>query len=162
MKRMGMVVWIPFLASDLGSIGGGWLSGHLIRRGWQILIARRLVMLFSALVMPLGIVIAYVNSSVLAIFLVCLVLFAHMCWKTNQMTLTVDVFPRPVVASVAGIVGTGGGLGAATFAIVAGYMIQRYSYVPVFWVTGLMHPLAYIFLHWLVQERRCQPDFDML
>lgn len=80
-----------------------------------------------------------------------------MSWKTNQMTLTVGVFPRVIVASVAGIVGTGGGLGAALFAFVAGHMIQRYSYVPVFWVMGLMHPVAYLFVYCLVREHPSVP-----
>jgi ACS family hexuronate transporter-like MFS transporter len=154
MKEMGMVVWIPYLTADLGSIGGGWLSGHLIRRGWRVVPARKWVMLFSALAMPLGIVSAYVRSSSVAVALVCVVMFAHMSWKTNQMTLTVDTFPRVIVASAAGIVGTGGGLGAALFTLIAGHMIQSYSYVPVFWLMGLMHPLAYAFVHNLVQESR--------
>jgi ACS family hexuronate transporter-like MFS transporter len=157
MKQMGIMVWIPYLAADLGSIGGGWLSGHFIRRGWHILPARRRVMLFSAMTMPVGIVLAYAESSALAISLVCVVLFAHMSWKTNQMTLTVDVFPRVIVASVAGIVGTGGGIGAAIFASFAGHMIQRYSYLPVFWVMGLMHPMAYLFVHCLVREHPSGP-----
>jgi len=161
MKQMGMVVWIPYLAADLGSIGGGWLSGHLIRRGWRIVPARRCVMLFSALTMPLGIVLAYAKSSALAIFLVCVVLLAHMSWKTNQMTLTIDVFPRVIVASMAGIVGTGGGLGAALFASIAGHMIQWYSYVPVFWVMGLMHPVAYFFVHCLVREQPSVPNPEL-
>lgn len=157
MKQMGMIVWIPYLAADLGSIGGGWLSGHLIRRGWLVLKARKWVMLFSALTMPLGIVSAHVKSSAVAITLVCVVLFAHMSWKTNQMTLTVDIFPRAIVASAAGIVGTGGGLGAALFTSIAGHMIQSYSYVPVFWVMGLMHPLAYVFVHALVLDHVSVP-----
>jgi ACS family hexuronate transporter-like MFS transporter len=161
MKHMGMIVWIPYLAADLGSIGGGWLSGRLIQRGWSILAARRWVMLFSALTMPVGIFLAYARSSALAILIVCVVLFAHMSWKTNQMTLTVDAFPRIIVASVAGLVGTGGGLGAALFTSIAGNMIQRYSYLPVFWIMGLMHPVAYLFVHCLVRERAQGPQPEL-
>jgi ACS family hexuronate transporter-like MFS transporter len=161
MKQMGMIVWIPYLAADLGSIGGGWLSGHFIQRGWPILKARRRVMLSSALIMPLGIFIAYLKSSAGAIFIVCVVLFAHMSWKTNQMTLTVDVFPRPIVATMAGIVGTGGGLGAALFSAMTGHLLERYSYLPIFWIMGLMHPVAYFFVHWLVREHDSVPCAEL-
>ena len=48
------------------------------------------------------------------------VLFAHMSWKTNLMTMTVDIFPRSVVASAAGILGMGSG--SPTFLILTSDM----------------------------------------
>ena len=157
MAKMAAIVWVPYLASDIGSVAGGWLSGLLIRRGWSVLSARRIVMLISVALMPLGILIVWTESSFLAIVLICVVLFAHMSWKTNLMTLTVDIFPRPVVASVAGIVGTGGGAGAAAFTTLVGYLVQGYSYVPVFVMMGLMHPISYLFVHWLVPDKAARP-----
>ena len=33
LKQMGKVGWIPFVFADVGFIGGGWLSGRLIKGG---------------------------------------------------------------------------------------------------------------------------------
>jgi ACS family hexuronate transporter-like MFS transporter len=76
-----------------------------------------------------------------------------MSWKTNLMTLTNDLFPRPIVGSVAGILSTGSGGGGALFTMLVGYVIQRYSYVPVFVMMGFMHPVSYLFVHWMVRRR---------
>ncbi len=152
MTQMSAVVWVPYLASDFGSIVGGWCSGFLIRRGWEIMAARRAVMLASVSLMPVGLFIAWMGSPYLAIGIICIVLFAHMSWKTNLMTLTNDLFPRPVVASVAGILSTGSGAGGALFTMLVGYVIQSYSYVPVFVMMAFMHPVSYLFVHWMVRK----------
>jgi ACS family hexuronate transporter-like MFS transporter len=153
MAQMAAVVWVPYLASDIGSIVGGWCSGVLIRRGWEVVPARRAIMVASVALMPAGIAIAWMHSSFLTIALMCLVLFAHMSWKTNLMTLTNDIFPKPVVGSVAGILSTGSGAGGALFTMLVGYVIQSYSYVPVFVMMGFMHPASYLFVHWMVRNR---------
>lgn len=151
MAEMSMIVWIPYLASDVGSIAGGWCSGFMISRGWKVLEARKIVMLASVMVMPLGVAIVFTESSTVAIVLICAVLFAHMSWKTNLMTMTVDIFPRSVVASAAGILGMGSGLGGVLFSSVAGHIIKRYSYTPIFVIMGFLHPVAYLFVRWLVR-----------
>jgi MFS transporter, ACS family, hexuronate transporter len=153
MAHMAAVVWVPYLASDFGSIAGGWASGLLIRRGWEIMAARRAVMLASVSIMPLGICIAWMRSSFFTIGLICVVLFAHMSWKTNLMTLTNDLFPRPIVASVAGILSTGSGGGGVLFTMLVGYVVQSYSYVPVFVMMGFMHPVSYLCVYWMVRKR---------
>lgn len=32
-KPIGIFAWVPYARAMLGSLGGGWLSGRLIRRG---------------------------------------------------------------------------------------------------------------------------------
>lgn len=34
--KIAAVAWIPFLAADAGTLGGGWLGQRLIRRGWSV------------------------------------------------------------------------------------------------------------------------------
>lgn len=85
-----------------------------------------------------------INGWVRALLLISLLLGAHSSWKTNLVTLTVDIFPRRVVASIHGIVATGGGIGGALFTICAGYVIDRYSYAPLLVAMGFLHPLAYL------------------
>ncbi len=76
---------------------------------------------------------------------------AHNCWKTNLVTLTADIFPRSVVGSVHGIVATGGGIGGALFTSIAGIVIDKFSYTPLLITMGVLHPLAYLCVRWLVK-----------
>lgn len=150
--QIGMLAWLPYLFADLGSVAGGFLSGYLIERGWPVMKARAAVMLPFALVMPLSVVIAYTPSSTLALVLICLVVCCHMGWKTNLMTLTNDVYPTPVVGSVAGIIAFGSGLGGTLFTNLTGRVVEHFSYGAIFVIMGFLHPIAYILFRLLVKE----------
>src|SRR5437667_1436127 len=56
MATMELFGSIPFLAAIFGSVAGGWLSGHLIKRGWSLNRARKTAMAICAFCMPAGIV----------------------------------------------------------------------------------------------------------
>ena len=90
---IGRLAWMPYLAADLGALTGGLLSGWLIKRGSTPLRARSFGMAPFALLMPVSLVIPYVDTP-RALAVICLVAFAHMAWKTNLQTVTNDVFPR--------------------------------------------------------------------
>jgi len=151
MLQMAGVSWIPFLGADTGAILGGWASGRLIGRKSPPVAARKAVMGAAALFMPLSWLLLLSPSTPMTILVITVVLFAHNAWKTNLVTLTVDIFPRRVVASVHGIVATGGGIGGAIFTTLAGYLIEWQSYTPVLWLIGILHPLAYLCVRRLVK-----------
>jgi ACS family hexuronate transporter-like MFS transporter len=151
-KEMALLLWIPYLLSDAGSILGGWYSGKLIARGVSVLVARKTVMLWSALVMPIGILLVWKPPIPLTILLISLSLFAHNAWKTNLVTMTVDIFPRRVIGTVHGIVATGGGIGGAIITPLAGYVISWFSYTPLLAVMGVLHPLAYLCARSLIKQ----------
>ncbi|MFN0124980.1 MAG: MFS transporter [Blastocatellia bacterium] len=152
-KEMALLLWIPYLLSDAGSILGGWYSGKLIARGHNVLAARKTVMLWSAALMPLGLLLVWQPPIPLTLALISLSLFAHNSWKTNLVTMTVDIFPRPVIGTVHGIVATGGGIGGAIITPLAGYVITAYSYTPLLIVMGVLHPLAYLCVRRLIRDR---------
>lgn len=143
-QQMAWVLWIPYLLSDAGSILGGWYSGRLIMRDGRVLEARKTVMLWSALLMPVGILLVWRPPLPLTILLISLSLFAHSSWKTNLVTMTVDLFPRHVIGTVHGIVAMGGGIGGALITPLAGYVIAWYSYTPLLALMAVLHPLAYL------------------
>ncbi|HMH02263.1 MAG TPA: MFS transporter, partial [Terriglobales bacterium] len=63
--KIGLPIMVIYLISDLGSVGGGWLSSWLIQRGKSINAARKIAMLVCALcVVP--IVFAYRTDSMWA------------------------------------------------------------------------------------------------
>jgi ACS family hexuronate transporter-like MFS transporter len=157
-KHMSYVVWIPYLFSDIGSILGGWYSGKLIARALGAVASRKTVMFASAMVMPIGWFLVFKPGTAISLALISLVLGAHNCWKTNLVTLTVDIFPRSVVGAVHGIVATGGGIGGALFTSIAGIVIDKFSYAPLLVTMGVLHPLAYLCVRWLVKGESISMD----
>jgi ACS family hexuronate transporter-like MFS transporter len=150
MQQMGMLVWLPYLCADLGSISGGLLSGYLIKNKTEVLRARRISMLPFAMVMPLSLLIPFTASTTVAMAVICVVTFSHMAWMTNLMTVTNDIYPRQVVGSVAGIAAFGNGLGGALFTWLTGQLVQHFSYSVIFIIMGFLHPAAFFLFQWLV------------
>ncbi|MEX0688451.1 MAG: hypothetical protein WD072_07280 [Pirellulales bacterium] len=85
----------------------------------------------------------------LVLGLICLVTFAHMAWKTNQTTLTNDVYPTATIGTVSGILAFGTGLGGTLFTWLMGYCVEWFGYGMTFVVMGLLHPLSYLVTRWL-------------
>lgn len=152
LEQMALVAWMPYLAADLGAMFGGWMSGKLIARGWNVLRARTVVMLPSALVMPVSLVVGTTQSSAIAIACICLVTFAHMAWKTNLSTVTNDLYPTEVVGSVSGVFAFGNGLGGLLFTWLTGQLVQHSGYFWVFAFMGVLHPLAFVLFRGLVRS----------
>ncbi len=150
-ELVALTSWIPFLTADIGSMLGGYASGQLIKRGVPAVAARKRVMLFSALLMPLGMIVAFVESNVVAILAICVITFAHMSWKTNQMTMTNDIYPTAIVGSVSGLVGLGSSLSSVLATGMTGFVVEHYSYATIFIVMSFLHPVAYLLLQALVR-----------
>src|SRR5438046_247433 len=75
LRKIALFAWVPYVAADAGSLLGGWLSGFLISRGWSVDRARRVVIIFAALLMPAGIFAAFAKSPIAALLLIGVVLF---------------------------------------------------------------------------------------
>lgn len=146
LAKIGMFAWIPYLAADVGSLSGGWLSGHLIARGWSVDRARKSVILGAALLMPAGILAVRAQRAMTALALMCVVLFAFQVWINNVQTLPSDLFPQTAVGSVAGLGGMGAGIGSMIFIFATGWVVDHFSYTPVFTVAGLLGPLGTLIL----------------
>jgi MFS transporter, ACS family, aldohexuronate transporter len=142
LTKIGLFAWVPYVAADAGSLSGGWLSGHLIGRGWSVDRARKTVILIAALMMPAGILAAFVSDPLLALALIGVVLFGFQVWINNVQTLPSDFFPDSSVASVAGLGGTGAGIGSMIFIFSTGWIVDRFSYVPILITAGLLAPLG--------------------
>ncbi len=146
LKEIGLFAWVPYVAADAGSLLGGWASGRLIARGWSVDRARKAVILAAALLMPAGIFAAFAESPFIALALIALVLFGFQVWINNVQTLPSDFFPDRAVASVAGLGGTGAGIGAMLFTLATGWVVDHFSYVPILVAAGLLAPLGTVVL----------------
>jgi MFS transporter, ACS family, aldohexuronate transporter len=151
LSMIGYFAWIPFLAADIGSVAGGWLSGFWIRRGWPLSQARKGAMTVCALCMPAAIVAVFASKAWVAVAMISLATSAHQGWSSNLFAMVSDIFPKRDVASVIGLGGTGGAIGGMIMAVTAGYVLQKFhTYVPLFVMVGLMHPFALLMVHRLV------------
>ncbi len=153
MKQIAWALPLVYLMADVGSVGGGWLSGALIRRGWPNGKARKFTMGLFATMMPVAACAALVEDRILAVALVSIATAAHQGWSANLYTTASDVFPKAATASVIGIGGCMGGLGGFLFsAVIPGYVVEHFGYTPVFLTMGAFHLVALVVVHWLLGD----------
>jgi MFS transporter, ACS family, hexuronate transporter len=148
LKTFGPPLIAIYLLADVGSIGGGWLSSALIKRGWSINRGRKTAMLVCALcVLPVSLAI-YAENLLIAVAIIGLAAAAHQGWSANLFTLASDVMPRRAVASVVGIGGMAGAVGGMLMSKYAGYVLENVgSYTPIFLTIGSMYLIALIIIH---------------
>jgi len=144
---MLLPLFVIYSGASVGSIGGGWLSSRLLKRGWSVNASRKTAMLVCALAVTPIMLAARTGNAWLAVCLIALAAGAHQGWSANIYTLVSDMFPRRAVASVVGFgtfLGTIGGMGIAKM---VGYILQRTgSYVPVFLLAGTAYLVALCFV----------------
>ncbi len=153
-KSVGLFAWIPYAASGVGCLLGGWFSSYLVRRRFSLGTARKLALGLSAVVMPVIILVPRVPVS-WAIAIFSLAYFGQQSWSTLVMVLPTDLFPRGVVGSVAGLVGFGGAMGGIAFGEVVGYLLDHgFGYGVVFALAGTFHIVAFALILVTVPEIR--------
>lgn len=143
LQMIGSLAWIPYLVADVGSVVGGWLSGFWIKRGWTVNRARKATMVIFAFLMPAGVLAVSAPNAWAAVALISVAMAAHQGWSANVFTLSSDMFPKKDVGSIVGLGGAAGAVGGMIIAPVAGYVLQWFhTYVPLFIIASVMHPLA--------------------
>ena len=142
-----------YLVADVGSIGGGWLSSTLMKRGISLNRARKTAMLACAIaVLPIAFA-AGARDLWVAVALISIAAAAHQGWSANLFTLTSDTFPRQAVGSVVGLGGMFGAVGGMLIAKLTGYILQATgSYVPVFLIAASAYLIALAVIHILVPK----------
>src|SRR6478672_4084153 len=144
---IGLLAWIPFLFADAGNLIGGGVSSLLIRRGWSVDRARKTVLIISALMVPTGVMmVVTAANNAMVIAGISVIAFGFQSWIVNIHTLPSDCFPKQDVGSVFGIGGTAAGIASMLFTLLVGYVVDNFSYTPVFIMVGLMAPLAAVLL----------------
>jgi ACS family hexuronate transporter-like MFS transporter len=146
-RGMGLVEvaslgWIVYLAADIGSIGGGWFSGRLIRTGIAPARSRLIAMACAAALAPIGVLISLQPGIAPTIALGALVAFAHLVFQINIGVLVVDLYPMRHVATVFGLIAAGSALGGLLSTQLVGQLASTHAYGGIFLLMGLLHPLA--------------------
>lgn len=154
LAMVGRYWWVPFIFGDIGYMLGGWLSGHLMRRGWTLPRARKFVMLLGACCTPAALVAPFVPTAAFAIAATCFITFGHAFFVANIQTLPTDLFDAGEVGTATGFSGMGGAVGGILANMGTGYIVQNFSYTPVFLMAGLMHPLSIFLIGRLLPDER--------
>jgi MFS transporter, ACS family, hexuronate transporter len=143
LDRIGMPLVAIYVAADIGSVGGGWLSSALIQHGWSVNKARKTAMLICAISVVPIVFASQASELWVAVALVGLATAAHQGWSANLFTLTSDMFPRRAIGSVVGIGGTAGAIGGMFVASAAGWILELTgSYLTLFIIAGSMYLIA--------------------
>lgn len=143
-KQVSYYAWIPYAASGIGSLLGGYFSSTLLRRGLTLDRARKMALGLSAALMPVVMLVPLVPVH-LALALFSIAFFCQQSWSGLVMTVPADIFPLSAVGTVSGFVGFGGAMGGAIFGIVAGYLLQHgFGYQTLFILVGSFHLIGFV------------------
>jgi ACS family hexuronate transporter-like MFS transporter len=147
----GLPIVVIYLAADVGSVGGGWLSSSLIRRGWSVNAARKTAM-FTCAACVVPVVFASQTSNMwVAVALIGLATAAHQGWSANIYTTASDMFPKRAIGSVIGLAGFAGAVGGMLIAKFTGYVLDATgNYLLISLVAGSAYLVALLVIHLLV------------
>jgi ACS family hexuronate transporter-like MFS transporter len=148
MKEASFPVTVAFAASFIGSVGGGWLSSALLKRGKSLNVSRKSAMLICAVCVIPVIYAPYSKSLWVVVALVGLAAAAHQGWSTNLFTLVSDMFPKTAVGSVTGIGGMVGAIGGALTQWGIGHAVKASGgYTGLFLTAGMAYLIALAIIH---------------
>jgi ACS family hexuronate transporter-like MFS transporter len=144
---LGLPLVVIYLASDAGSIAGGWFSSHLIKRGWSLDSARKTsIFVFGLLAIPIFWA-AHTTHLWTAIGLISLGTAAHQACSGNIFTIMSDIYPRRIVGSVVGLSGFFGAVSGALIAEFVGFILTKTgSYTLLFSMFSFAYIVAWIIL----------------
>lgn len=146
---------IIYTMTTIGSIGGGYLSGYFIKKGWPIFRARKTAMfLFALAVVPI-MTAQFATNVWVVVALISLAAAAHQAWSANIFTTASDMFPKKAVSSVVGIGGMAGSIGGVLFPLLVGHLLEYYEeagnitagYNILFVICGCLYLLAWFVMH---------------
>lgn len=161
-KAIGMFAWVPYLGAIVGSLAGGWISGHWIAQGWAVDRARkRAILIGGAMTLPGFVIAAFAGTPVLAVIAMALVLAGFQVMINNIQTIPSDCFAGKSVGTIAGIGGMSAVLGVLVFSTWLVPVLSRISYVPVFLMGTALVPLGLGAVYFLGGEiRRLETKTD--
>ncbi|HEY1686807.1 MAG TPA: MFS transporter [Tepidisphaeraceae bacterium] len=142
---------VIYLAADVGSIGGGWISSTLIHRGWSVNAGRKIAMLICAACVTPMFFAASVHQLWLSTAMIAMAAASHQGWSANLFTLASDTFPRRATGSVVGLGGFAGAIGGIIAFFCIGHVLQSLheDYVPLLRVGACIYLFTLLMIHLL-------------
>ncbi|MDQ0064858.1 MFS transporter [Chryseobacterium lathyri] len=152
---------IIYSGTTIGSIGGGYLSSFLIKKGWAIGRARSFTMLLFALMVVPVMFSKYVDNMWLITIIIALATAAHQGWGANLMTTVGDRLPNNYVSSVIGFGGMLGSAAGIIFPLFIGIVLDTFKkagninggYNIIFFIAGISYVAAWSII-WFINRRK--------
>ena len=146
----------------IGSIGGGYLSSVLIKKGWPVYKARKTALLVAAFCVIPIVVTRFTSDMWVVVGLISLSVAANQAWSANIFAIVPDMFPKKAISSVVGLGGMAGAIGSVLFPVFIGYILDFYKnagnivagYNIIFIVCGSSFLLAWLCIHCLAPKLR--------
>ncbi|WP_312089167.1 MFS transporter [Chryseobacterium sp.] len=152
---------IIYSGTTIGSIGGGYLSSYLIKKGWTIGRARSFTMLLFALMVVPVMFSKYVDNMWLITIVIAFATAAHQGWGANLMTTVGDKLPNNYVSSVIGFGGMLGSAAGILFPLFIGIILDTFKkagninggYNIIFFIAGISYIAAWGII-WLINRKK--------
>jgi ACS family hexuronate transporter-like MFS transporter len=144
LQQIGAYIWIPFLVLGFSQVFAGRLADGLVNARTSPIESKRLLLTIAALVTPVSWVVSLSTNTGWAIALMSVLLLAHGVWITNYLGLLSDMFNKDAIATIVGLTGTAGGIGGMLSTLLIGPTVDKFSFAPVFALSGILYPLALV------------------
>lgn len=139
LRAIALFAWIPFLAVDAGGLAGGWLGKRLVDGGASVNAARKWVIWVGALLVPFSLPAVTTESWQWALAFIAVAMFAIQFKASSLFAVPADLFPARDVGTIWGMFGAVGSFGGMAFSGLAGWVIDNYSWEPLFVAVACMH-----------------------
>jgi ACS family hexuronate transporter-like MFS transporter len=148
---IGKFAWIPFFTAGAGNVLGGLCAAALLSRGVSVAWARKTSVMLFAVLMTSAIPAVLVSNAFVSISLISIATLGYTGALANMLAMPADRFPKNTVGSVWGVASMGAGFGGMVFSLLTGWVVDHYSYVPVFIGFGIL-PLIAAAIVWALPE----------
>lgn len=146
LPQLGWIGWIPSFVASAAVMATGRTTDYFVARGHSPVNVRVAMFALAAVAAPVGAFTTFAPSITTALVLISLVAIVCQIWFFGQGLLVADVFPKTSAATIAGLLGAVGASGGLLLNLLAGPLIERAGYVPVFVALAGLHPLAAVML----------------
>jgi ACS family hexuronate transporter-like MFS transporter len=158
LMALGLPLVVIYLMTDVGSVGGGWLSGRLIKLGFGVFTARKLTLLACACCTLPVFLAPMVGSIWISVLLIGLAMAAHQGFSANLFTLVSDTMPKGAVAGAVGLGGCISSIVGGFSAAVVGRVLDAThdNYTLVFFVGAGAYVVATLAVHLILPRHRSE------
>ena len=150
--------WSVFIAADAGNFLGGGISSSLIKRGWGVGNARKLIAVLGGIGMMFLIPSIYTNSLGWIVFFFSISTLSYAAFSTIILNLPADLYPTNSVASVSGMSGTGAGICTIIAMLAVGRVSDKYSFEPILIAASFIPLLATLAVLVLIRNNQATDE----
>jgi len=160
LKKPGLPLVIVYAGTMIGSLGGGYLSSWLIKKGLPVYKARKRALLLSAILVIPIIATRFTTDMWVVITLISISVAANQAWSANIYAIVPDMFPKRAISSVVGLGGMAGAIGSVLLPLFVGYILDHYKamgnivggYNIIFLICGSSFLIAWLIIHLIVPK----------